>query len=227
LPTPDSTIPVTPARRILRAPSWRLRLLEQRALFEVGAMVAANPLLRLARRGDATPVLVLPGFTADDLSTVALRSYLRSWGYLAHGWRLGANFGPTQAVPRDLSQRLVVLHTRHDGSVVLIGQSAGGMYARYLARSRPEQVRQVITLGSPLQMQKGDRSSVGPIMHLIEHRFDPDFLTMAQHQRGRLPVPATSIYTRTDASCAERRASTSATTPTRTWKCAPPTAASP
>ena len=43
----------------------------------------------------ATPSLVLPGFLADDRSTLVLRRYLGSLGYNACGWGLGRNVGPT------------------------------------------------------------------------------------------------------------------------------------
>ena len=46
-------------------------------------------------RGDRHPVLVLPGFMGDDASTVALRFFIRSWGYWSHGWGMGQNLGPT------------------------------------------------------------------------------------------------------------------------------------
>jgi hypothetical protein len=62
----------------------------------------------------------------------------------------------------------------------------------------PEMVRQVITLGSPIQIVSGDGSSVSALSRQLEHGFDPEFHRIADHQRGVLPVPATSIYTRTD-----------------------------
>jgi len=82
--------------------------------------------------------------------------------------------------------------------VSLVGWSLGGLYARYLARPMPEKVRNVITLGSPLQMSPGDRSSASNIVDRREHLFDPTFMEMADHERGPLPVPSTAVYTRTD-----------------------------
>ena len=65
-----------------------------RAFFETIALTAAVPFLyQAAPRGDEHPGLVLPGFTADDSSTVVLRRFLRGLGYRAHGWRFGRNFG--------------------------------------------------------------------------------------------------------------------------------------
>ena len=160
--------------------------------------MASAPFLRLVGRGDRHPVLVMPGFTATDHSTVGLRYLMRSWGYWAHGWGLGRNVGPTHDVLAGIHDRLEALHDRHGARVSLVGWSLGGLYARYLARQMPDKVRNVITLGSPLQMTQGDRSNASGIADRLQHLFDPAFIEMADHERGPLPVPATSVYTRTD-----------------------------
>ena len=80
------------ARRRFGAKRWRCC-----GRLEAAAFVAAAPLLRrTTRRGDGHPVLVLPGFTADDASTVPLRWSIRGQGYSTHPWRLGRNIGPTR-----------------------------------------------------------------------------------------------------------------------------------
>jgi pimeloyl-ACP methyl ester carboxylesterase len=187
-----------PLRRALRAPDRALQILEQRALFEAGAFFASAPLLRAVGRGDRHPVLVLPGFTGGDSSTVPLRALIRSWGYWAHGWRLGSNLGPTTEIVDGMRDRLVALHARHGCKVSLVGWSLGGLYARHLARTSPELVRDVITLGSPLQMAEGDRSAASPIADRLHLTYDERYAHVADHERGPLPVPSTSIYSRTD-----------------------------
>ena len=186
------------ARRRLRAPSLTMQLLEQRVFFEIGALAAAAPWLRAVGRGDRHPVVVLPGFMGDDASTVALRSFIRSWGFWAHGWGLGSNVGPTRAVLDGVRDRVIALNERHGRPVSLVGWSAGGVLARHLAREQPERVRQVITLGSPLQMHEGDRSAASRIADRLQSRFDPDFKGADDYLLGPLPVPSTSIYSRTD-----------------------------
>lgn len=196
--SPVPTVPEPVAHRRLRAPAMRTRLLEQRVPFELGALVAAAPWLRAVGRGDRHPVLVLPGFMGDDRSTVALRSFIRSWGYWAHGWGLGSNVGPTRSILDGIRDRLDALHGRHGRPVSLVGWSAGGVFARHLAREQPQAVRAVITLGSPLQMDPGDRSSASLLADRLQSRFDPGFGGVAEHRLGALPVPSTSIYSRTD-----------------------------
>jgi pimeloyl-ACP methyl ester carboxylesterase len=153
-----------------------LTFLEQRAVGEVGAFLAATPFLRMVGRGDRHPVLVLPGFTASDRSTEMLRWYLRSLGYWTHGWQLGRNYGPNRHIVSGLATRLAELHERHGRRVTLVGQSLGGMYARHMARRAPDMVRAVITMGSRPQVRR----------------------LVSDEEEMPLEVPSTAIYSRTD-----------------------------
>ncbi|MCB0969087.1 MAG: alpha/beta hydrolase [Ilumatobacter sp.] len=180
-------------------PSNWLRVLEARAVFELGAAVAAAPWLRMIGRGDNHPVLILPGFLADDSSTLPLRYILRGQGYWVDGWDLGRNLGPTPHIVDGLLAKLHAMHDRHDAPVSLIGWSLGGIYARRIARRHPEMVRQVITLGSPFRITPDDRSAVSRIYE----RLSPQHIPIVEEalpgiEAGPLTVPATSIYTRTD-----------------------------
>jgi pimeloyl-ACP methyl ester carboxylesterase len=138
---------------------------------------AVAPLLTRAAKGDGHPVLVLPGFLASDLSTLQLRRLLGRLGYDAHGWALGRNVGPTEAVVDGLSRAVEEAGVRSaTGTLSLVGWSLGGVYGRELARRFPERIRQVITLGSPFN----------PMNRAFGATADP------------LPVPSTAIYTRSD-----------------------------
>lgn len=184
----------------LAPPATVLSLLESRAVFELGAAVAASPLLRVIGRGDRHPVLILPGFLAGDPSTAPLRSILRSQGYWTHGWHLGRNLGPTPDVVDGLTARLDELYARHDRPVSLIGWSLGGIYARRLARRSPDKVRQVITLGSPFRIaDTGGRSAVSGLYERLRPSHAVG-LEAASPGDTEVPaeVPVTAIYTRTD-----------------------------
>ena len=56
----------------------------------------------------------------------------------------------------------------------------------------------IITLGSPIQMRAGDESSVAVLTRSLEREYDQEFRRLADFERGPLPVPSTSVYTRTD-----------------------------
>jgi hypothetical protein len=60
-------------------------------------------------------------------------------------------------------------------------------------------VRQAISLAAGLQHRIGtDRSSISLIVDRIKHTWAPEFGSDPDHVEGPLPVPATSIYSRTD-----------------------------
>jgi len=168
--------------------------LEGRAGLEFSMYLAALPLLELMPRGDGHPVLVLPGFTASDTSTLALRRFLRRRGYHAHGWRLGRNLGPSTRVVTGLGERFEALKKRHARKVSLIGWSLGGIYAREISRLFPDDVRQVITLASPFRDPLANNVLFPPS---AAARLDRDPLLYAR-LREPLPVPTTAVYTRTD-----------------------------
>ncbi|MDB5716729.1 MAG: alpha/beta hydrolase [Sphingomonas bacterium] len=101
-----------------------------------------------AHRGDGRVVMVIPGFLAGDIFTSRLRRTLDLAGYRAEGWRLGINWGVRADLLDRLSARIDAIDPAR-GPVVLIGWSLGGIYARALAKIRPDRVDRVITLGSP------------------------------------------------------------------------------
>jgi pimeloyl-ACP methyl ester carboxylesterase len=172
-----------------------------RALASFGSFTAALPLLSLAPRGDRHPVLVLPGLGASDLSTGTLRLWLRGLGYPVVGWALGRNRGPTQEVLDELPRLLARLHGRHGSPVSIIGQSLGGIYARRLAWRAPDQVRQVITLGSPFALVGGSADASPGARAYDRHRHLHSTQRLSPDRGGlrrALPMPSTSVYSRWD-----------------------------
>jgi pimeloyl-ACP methyl ester carboxylesterase len=178
-------------------PSLALLALEGRAWLELAALLPALPALAAAPRGDGHPVLVLPGYLADDRSTRALRWFLRDRGYHVHAWRLGRNHGPSDATVDGLVARLHALHERHGRHVSLVGWSLGGIYARELARAFPEHVRLVITLASPFRDPLA--SNVARLSALgLGPRPASRPTIPVERLCAPLPVPTTSFYSETD-----------------------------
>jgi pimeloyl-ACP methyl ester carboxylesterase len=186
-------------RRAIGPPPYQRLALEQLAVWEYGSFLAASPFMGFVAQGDGHPVLVLPGFTTSDRSTELLRAVLSRNGHRAVGWKLGRNMGAHPSVLRGLQQRLLGLHERSRRRVSIVGWSLGGIYARELARRHPHAVRTVITLASPYRFRTGDRSHVSALYDSVGPAVDP-FLGQISSEEDRppLPVPATSIYTRTD-----------------------------
>ena len=124
-----------------------------RALFELVCLLPAHLLLKHAPRGDGHPVITLPGYRSDDTAMLAMRRYLARWGYVPYPWGLGANLGiGYQRI--DYEQRMLGklenVVEKHGAPATLIGWSQGGVIAREVTKRRPNLVRQVIVLGSPL-----------------------------------------------------------------------------
>ena len=190
------------ARDRFERPTNQLLALEvPRAALNAATLLPAWPLLLRAPRGDGHPVLVLPGFTASDLSTRVLRGYLRELGYHVHAWRLGRNLGPNRETIDGLRERVRQLADRHQQPMSIVGWSLGGIYAREIARATPRGVRMVITMGSPIRLRDRRASNAGSLFATVRPgaatggRADP---RPPEDSRGALPVPATAIYTRSD-----------------------------
>lgn len=203
-PVVKATVAAMTISATIRRPAAGLLLLEGRALLELAALLPAYPVLRRAPSGDGHPVLVLPGLMASDFSTRALRAFLRDRGYMTHGWKLGRNLGPNDALIAAMVERLSTIHQRAGRRVSLIGWSLGGIYARELARALPDQVRQVITLASPFR----DLDAVN-VPRFLQRRarrgagVQDDAIVRAR-LREPLPVPTTAIFSRSDGITAGR-----------------------
>ena len=182
----------------LKPPSVTMMMAESRSLFELNASLMLSPLLLMAPRGDGHPVLALPGFLASDLSTALLRRYIGLIGYEPHAWDLGRNFGGVYRMRQLLRDRLRFIHEASGRKVSLIGWSLGGVYARDLALHMPESVRSVITLGSPFANDIS-ATSIRKLYETLSGELISDAkLEDIQGLAGDLPVPATSIFTKTD-----------------------------
>ncbi len=182
-----------------RPPSLGLALTEAvRGTFKIGALPLAMPWLGLAPRGQAHGALVLPGLMAGDPSTHVMRRYLRHLGHTAWGWRLGRNLGPSTEILDGMVDVLGALADRTGQPVSVIGWSLGGIYARELARRHPEQVRQVITLGSPFAMVDARQSRAEPVFRRRAHLHDASRVPSREQVAQPIPVPSTAVYSRRD-----------------------------
>jgi len=132
------------------------------------------------------------------VSSLILRRYLDLLGFSTHPWGFGRNTGGVYSMRDKLAKLLTSVHNTTGRKVSLVGWSLGGVYARDLALRMPEMVRYVVTLGSPFA---GDISATNAraIYEMLsgEKIADAD-LRDIQAIAGDLPVPTSSLYTRTD-----------------------------
>lgn len=195
MPTPEPTGGDDIGRH-LTPPGLGLVLLEARAPWEAMAMAAVFPWLSRMPSGDGHAVLVFPGLGASDISTLALRRFLKQHGYQAQGWKQGLNLGPRDGVLDACRERVHQLHQQHGGKISLIGWSLGGVYAREMAKEMPDLVRSVITLGTPFTGHP-KATNAWRFYNLVSGQQSHDEDLLAEVRKPP-PVPTTSIYSKTD-----------------------------
>jgi len=129
-----------------------LRITElPRAGIEMSALAAVGPWLTLTPRGDGHPVVVIPGFLASDDSTAILREYLKFRGYKVYPWGQGRNLGSVRMGGyQPLVNHVLKIYRETGRRVSLVGWSLGGVHALAVADRADYAVRQIITLGSPI-----------------------------------------------------------------------------
>jgi pimeloyl-ACP methyl ester carboxylesterase len=182
------------------------QLMEPRALLEMAALPGSLPVLARARRGDGHPVLLLPGFMADEVTLVALKLFLESRGYEVQTWGFGRNVGFSSRHAAALEQKIRYMHHRSGRKVSLVGWSLGGMFAMYGAHEAPECVRCVITLGSPVSFDPAGSQSpafVKALYRLISHPMGTaahvtHLRAKKLRERKALPVPISCVYSLSD-----------------------------
>ena len=147
------------------------------------------------------PALVIPGFVANDRTTMELRRALAEGGWRVHPWGQGWNLGARQDTVERLAARLDSLDDERP--VLLVGWSLGGVFARELARARPGRTLAVISLGSPFS---GD-PHLNNVWRLYEwvagHPVDAPPIA---RDPSKPPVPTLAIWSRRDGIVAPRAA---------------------
>lgn len=151
---------------------------------------------RLGERGpkDGAPVMVIPGFFASDRSTLGLQRAIAKAGYRVTGWGMGINLGVKASTLEDIIERLESFAGGRPA--VLIGWSLGGVYAREVAKLRPDLVAKVITLGSPFSGDPRANNAWRLYERVAGHPVDRPPLTV--DIGAKPPVPTIAIWSRRD-----------------------------
>ncbi|MFI9450648.1 esterase/lipase family protein [Amycolatopsis sp. NPDC052450] len=164
-------------------------------------------------QGRGLGVLLVPGFGFSDASLVLTATWLRERGYRPAGARIGLNIGCTSDLVKRIERRLEEHAEATGGRVVLFGQSRGGGLARLVAVRRPDLVRGLITLASPVLDPLGAHPKVLRIARFMARLsqvglpglLTEDCLTGSCFDRSKkdlvaaLQVPAVAVYSPEDA----------------------------
>jgi pimeloyl-ACP methyl ester carboxylesterase len=138
---------------------------------------------------------------ASDRTTIALRRALAEAGWRAHGWELGWNWGAREDTVEQLRRRLAEIGNGQP--VLVVGWSLGGVYARELARAVPEQVRAVVTLGSPFSGDPKQNNVWRLYEKIAGHKVDEPPIPRIT---GKPPVSHLAIWSTRDGIIAPRAA---------------------
>jgi triacylglycerol esterase/lipase EstA (alpha/beta hydrolase family) len=183
-----------------------------RAGIEITELACKIATLQNTPKGDGHPVMTLPGYGGADGCMALLRYFLKSRGYQSYGWGLGRNMPPNRITSLAemnafqanlllrLNRQIDTLFESTQQKISLIGWSLGGNYANLLAQSRPDAIRQVITLGTPYGDPRG--TSAWKILKCLNRGKQSDASqnteAWAHTNNGQREVPTTVIYSPID-----------------------------
>jgi pimeloyl-ACP methyl ester carboxylesterase len=160
------------------------------------ALRAWRAIGRLGERGpaDGAPLMVVPGFLATDRTTLGLQRALAAAGWRVTGWGMGLNRGVEAETLDRLAARI---ETFGRGAKVIVGGwSLGGIYAREVAKRRPDLVAKVVTMGSPFSGDPHANNAWRLYEWVAGHPVDdPPIKTVLSEKP---PVPTLALWSRKD-----------------------------
>lgn len=181
-----------------KAPSALLLGLEPlRACFEAMSLLMGPSNLS---QGSGQPVIVYPGLATNEKATALFRSKLQAAGFTVYDWGQGLNRGPQGEFEEWialLARQVHRLEIKHGQPVALVGWSLGGIFAREVARRMPDKASQVVTLGTPFAANAG-ATNAGKVYEALNGKKPEPPKSLLTSLRKPLPVPSTSVYSRTD-----------------------------
>ncbi len=188
LSAPDSpTLALVP-------PALPLLMREAGSFVAMRARASFAPAVPTGVQGDGRPVLVLPGFLANDVATARLRRSLNAAGFCSHGWGLGRNLGVKADILHRIDARIDAL--KINAPVTIVGWSLGGILAREYAKFAPHRVAKVVTLGSPFSGGLRANNAWRLYQWVAGHSVDAPPIEAQPHVKP--PVPTIALWSRQD-----------------------------
>lgn len=173
-------------------------MMEARSVIEWSSIYCLYPFIPKRIKGKGKPVLLIPPYLGDDFSTSFVRKYLKSLGFSTYKWELGFNMIKAHYIPR-LEEKLHDIYQKHGEKVSIVGWSGGGIFAKIMANRHPDQVEQILTIGSPIW---GVMDMKTPLYGLLEFFRGKSLKERNERFLAELEpiptIPVTCIYTKTD-----------------------------
>jgi hypothetical protein len=151
---------------------------------------------KLIERGppDGPKLMVVPGFVANDRTTLGLQRALAEAGYRVTGWGLGLNRGVRADTLERMTERVEAFGKGE--KVILLGWSLGGVYAREFAKVRPDLVEKVVTMGSPFSGDPRGNNVWRLYEWIAGHPVDQPPIDAVLNEKP--PVPTLALWSRKD-----------------------------
>lgn len=171
-----------------------------RFAIQLGRTLLEMPERHQLPKGDGHPIIFLPGFMTGNGATFFMRRILREQQHNALRWIHGTNVGITEEMVEGVVDQVIRVSNDYGARVSLVGQSLGGSIARVVANMVPNNVRSVVTLGSPI-------NGLGGILDNVKTMYDARttgagaeeaWASYYEHIVDNPPLPSTSIYSKTD-----------------------------
>ena len=101
--------------------------------------------------GGGAPVILVPGFLGSDLSLLEMHLWLGRIGYRSFPSRIGRNTECPDLLLERLKETIGQARRETGQKVTLVGHSLGGLLARSAAGQMPDDVAQLVTMGTPFR----------------------------------------------------------------------------
>ena len=184
-------------KKIPQPPVFNM-VMETRSLLEWSSIYCIYPFIPKRIKGDGKPVLLIPPYLGDDFSTLFVRKYLKSLGFATYKWDLGFNMVKAHYIPR-LEEKLHDIYQKHQEKVSIVGWSGGGIFAKIMANRHPNQVEQILTIGSPIWGVMDMKTPVYGLLQFFRGKSLKERNERFLAELEPIPdVPITCIYTKTD-----------------------------
>ncbi len=165
---------------------WQLTATYPDAYRQLGALLC-DPVYRNppGPKVSGQPVLLIPGFLAGDWTLQLLAGWLSRMGYNPYFSGLDWNVDCPNRTGHLLRWRLNQIIRETGRPLIVFGHSLGGMLARFLGANFPDQVRYVVTMGSPIQRTE----NVSPLVLFASRVLQP-----FRRWRGELPPECGTLH---------------------------------
>lgn len=192
------TVKINEINRRIESPPLFNVLLETRSAIEWFTMFGVYPFIPKHKVTKNKPVLLMPPYLGNDLSTTFVRNYLKSVGFETYKWDLGVNMINSKSLPK-LIEKLDEIFEKHQEKVSLVGWSGGGIFAKIIANRHPDKVEQLITIGSPVWGVENMKTPVIRSLEFLRGKKLRERNAKFIKELEEIPkVPITCIYTKTD-----------------------------